>query len=125
MFQAAADRPQSRYGPAVRMLLVLLAGAAIGLVAWLVIGGPSGDEPVTRAQIEQTVAKRPRGQVQVVLCNEEVIPSRRPAKDPPHTWTCDTYIGPSKADAQNGPSYQVLVSNDRKHIQSVRRVPTH
>jgi hypothetical protein len=108
------------------MLLVLIGGAVIGVVTVLVVGSLFGKEPVTRAQIEQTVAKRPQhGKVQVVLCNEEVIPSRNPKPDPPHTWTCDTYLGPNKADAQNGPSYEVVVSHDRDKIESVRQVPTH
>jgi hypothetical protein len=107
----------------VRVLLVLIAGAAIGFATWLAFGTPFAKGPVTKAQIEHAVARRPRGQVQVVLCNEEVVPSRTPRPNPPDTWTCDTYLGPSPADAQNGPSYQVIVSDDR--IQSIRRVPTH
>jgi hypothetical protein len=108
------------------MLLVLLACAVIGLVTALLVTSVFGKDPVTKAQIEQTVAKRPKqGKVQVVLCNEEVIPSQNPQPDPPHTWTCDTYLGPNKADAQNGPSYEVVVSHDRDHIQSIRQVPTH
>lgn len=105
------------------MLLVLLAGAAIGLLAWLVIGSPFTRDPVTKAQIESEVAKKPRGNVQVVLCNEEVLPSQKPRSASAHTWTCDTYLGPSKADAQNGPSYQVIVDDER--IDSIRQVPTH
>ena len=108
------------------MLLVLIAAAVIGAVAVLVAGSPFGKDAVTKAQIEQTVAKRPqRGKVQVVLCNEEVIPSQNPKPNPPHTWTCDTYLGPNKADAQNGPSYEVVVSHDRDKIESIRQVPTH
>ena len=102
---------------------MLIAGAAIGLVAWLVLGGPLADHAVTKAEIERTVAKRPRGQVQLVLCNEVFVPSSTARADPPQTWTCDTYLGPSRADAQNGPSYEVIVSDDR--IESIRRVPTH
>jgi len=105
------------------MLLVLVAAAAIGVVTVLVFGTPFARQPLTRAQIERTVAKRPRGKVQLVLCNEEVVPARTPQANPPHTWTCDTYIGPTAADAQNGPSYDVTVSDDR--IRSIRRVPTH
>jgi hypothetical protein len=105
------------------MLLLLLTGAAIGFVAWLVLGTPFARRPVTKAQIEQAVAQRPGGHVQLVLCNEEVVPSRTPRPDPPQTWTCDTYLGPSAADAQNGPSYKVTVSDDR--IESILRVPTH
>jgi hypothetical protein len=106
------------------MLLVLVAGAVIGVVTVLVVGSFTKD-PVTKAQIERTVAKRPHGHVQVVLCNEEVVPSRTPQSNPPHTWTCDTYLGPTKADAQNGPSYEVVVNHDGDHIESIRRVPTH
>jgi hypothetical protein len=105
------------------MLLVLIAGAAIGFVTWLALGRPFAEHPVTKAQIEHAVAQRPRGQVQLVLCNEEVVPSQTPRPDPAQTWTCDTYLGPSAADAQNGPSYEVTVSHDR--IDSIRRVPTH
>ena len=61
--------------------------------------------------------------MQQVLCNEEVIPSRTPSPDPPKTWTCDTYLGRSAVDQQNGPSYLVTVRDDR--IDSIRRVPTH
>jgi hypothetical protein len=102
---------------------VLIAGAAIGFVTWLVIGTPFAKRPVTQAQIEHAVAQRPRGHVQLVLCNEEVIPSRTPRPNPPHTWTCDTYIGRSTSEAQNGPSYMVTVSDNR--IESIRQVPTH
>ena len=108
------------------MLLALIAGAVIGLVTVLVVGSPFAKDPLTKKEIEQTVAKRPQhGKVQVVLCNEEILPTQDPQPDPPHTWTCDTYLGPNKADAQNGPSYQVLVSHDRNHIRSIRQVPTH
>jgi len=105
------------------MLLVLIAGAAIGVVTWLVVGTPFAKSPVTKAQIEHAVAKRTRGNVQLTLCNQEVVPSQKPQPDAPDTWTCDTYIGPTAADAQNGPSYKVTVSDDR--IRSIRRVPTH
>jgi hypothetical protein len=105
------------------MVLVLIAGAALGLVTWLAVGTPFSRRPVTRAQIERAVARRPRGRVQLVLCNEHVVPSRTPERDPPRMWTCDTYLGPSAADAQNGPSYEVTVSDDR--IRSIRQVPTH
>jgi hypothetical protein len=107
----------------VRKLLVVISAAAIGLVTWLAAGRPFVRRPVTKAQIEHAVAQRPRGQVQVVLCNEEFVPSESPRRNPPHTWTCDTYVGPSKRDAQNGPSYEVLVSGGR--IRSIRQVPTH
>jgi hypothetical protein len=106
------------------MLLVLIAGAAIGLATFLVFGRLFADDPVTKADIEHEVAQRPRGgKVQLVLCNEQFVPSQNASADPPQTWTCDTYLGPSKSDAQNGPSYQVIVSDDR--IRSIRQVPTH
>ena len=105
------------------MLVVLLAGAAIGVVAVLVVGSPLARHPVTKAEIERTVAQRPRGKVQQVFCNEEIVQSETPRPKGDHTWTCDTYLGPSPADAQNGPSYQVIVSGDS--IRSIRRVPTH
>jgi hypothetical protein len=105
------------------MLIVMIAGAAIGVVVWLVIGRPLVRRPVTKAQIEHEVGKRPHGGVQLVLCNEEVVGTRTQRSDSVHTWTCDTYLGPSRADAQNGPSYAVTVSDDR--IRSIRQVPTH
>jgi hypothetical protein len=104
----------------VRTLVMLIAGAALGLGAWLAVGSPFAGGPVTKAEIERAVAKRPDGQVQLVLCDEQFVPSSAPAADRPQTWTCDTYLGPSKADAQNGPSYQVTVSDDR--IASIRQV---
>jgi hypothetical protein len=113
----------ARYGPAVRMLLALAAGAVLGVGAWLLIDSPFGNDPVTRADIERVVAKRPAGKVQVTLCNEEFVAGQATGKDAPHRWTCDTYIGPTKADAQNGPSYRVLVRDGE--IASVERVPTH
>jgi Na+/glutamate symporter len=105
------------------MLLVLIAGAAVGLATWLVVGTPFAKRPVTKAQIEHAVAKRTAGNVQLTLCNQEAVPSQSPKPDAPDTWTCDTYIGPTAADAQNGPSYKVTVGDDR--IRSIRRVPTH
>jgi hypothetical protein len=105
------------------MLLVLVAGAAIGFVTWLALGRPFTRDPVTKAQIEHAVAQRPTGHVQFVLCNEEVLPSPTQRRNAPQTWTCDTYLGQSKQNTQNGPSYLVLVSDD--HIRSIRRVPTH
>jgi hypothetical protein len=113
----------ARYGPAVRMLLALAAGAVLGVGAWLLIDSPFGNDPVTRADIERVVAKRPAGKVQVTLCNEEFVAGQATGKDAPHRWTCDTYIGPTKADTQNGPSYRVLVRDGE--ITSVERVPTH
>jgi Na+/glutamate symporter len=104
------------------MLLVLVAGAAIGLVTLLVVGSPFAKHPVTKVEIERAVARRPRGHVRLVLCNEEVVPSQRRQDSSARTWTCDTYIGRSIADQQNGPSYEVTVSDDR--IESIRRVPT-
>jgi hypothetical protein len=105
------------------MLLVLIAGAAVGLATWLVVGTPFAKRPVTKAQIEHAVAKRTAGNVQLTLCNQEAVPSQSPKPGAPDTWTCDTYIGPTAADAQNGPSYKVTVGDDR--IRSIRRVPTH
>jgi hypothetical protein len=105
------------------MLLVVVAGAALGAVAWLVLGPAFANDHVTKAQIERTVAKRTAGHVQVTLCNEEVVPTAAPKSKTAHTWTCDTYVGPTAADAQNGPSYEVIVDHDR--IQSIRRVPVH
>jgi hypothetical protein len=107
----------------VRLPIVLIAGAAIALIAWLLFGVVFDKSPVTKTDIEHAVANRTRGHVQLVLCNEEVIPSRTPSSDPPDTWTCDTYLGRSAADQQNGPSYLVTVRGDR--IDSIRRVPTH
>ena len=106
------------------MLLVLLAGAAIGLATLFVVGRPFAKDPVTRAQIEREVSKRPKqGKVQLTLCNEVVVPTASGKPPPGHTWTCDTYIGPTKADAQNGPSYAVQVEGG--DITSIRQVPTH
>jgi hypothetical protein len=107
----------------VRRLVTLIGGAAIVLAAFLVFGSPFAKGPVTKAEIERTVAKRPHGKVQTVFCNEVFVPSQTPQSNPPQTWTCDTYLGPSKADAQNGPSYKVTVSDNK--IQSIRQVPTH
>jgi hypothetical protein len=106
------------------MLLVLLAGAAIGAVALFVVGSPFAKDPLTRAQIEREVSKRPKhGKVQSTFCNEVVVPTASGKPPPGHTWTCDTYIGPTKADAQNGPSYAVKVEGG--DITSIRQVPTH
>src|SRR3954452_20913361 len=105
------------------MLLVLIACAAIGFVAWLVFGPSFAKHPVSKVEIEHAVAQRPRGHVQLVLCNEVAVPSETSRPKAAHTWTCDTYLGPSAADAQNGPSYAVTVSDNR--IASIRRVPTH
>jgi hypothetical protein len=107
----------------VRLVLVLIVGAAIGLATWLVVGTPFANGPVTKAQIEHTVAQRPRGHVASVFCNEEILPSKKPPPKGTHTWTCDTYLGRSVADQQTGPSYRVIVNNDS--IESIRRVPTH
>jgi hypothetical protein len=105
------------------MLVVLIAAAAIGVVASIVFGSPFSKGPVTKAQIERAVTKRTSGHVQQVFCNEQFVPSENPERKAPETWTCDTYVGPTVADAQNGPSYAVTVSDDR--IRSIRRVPTH
>jgi hypothetical protein len=105
------------------MLLVMIVGAAVGLVTWLVMGTPFAKSHVTKAGIEHAVEQRTSGQVQLVLCNEEVVPTEAPRPKSQHTWTCDTYLGPSRTDTQNGPSYKVIVSDDR--IASIRRVPAH
>ena len=100
----------------------MLVGAALGLGTWLVVGSPFGGGPVTKAAIERAVGRRPRGQVQLVLCNERFVASRAAEADPAQTWTCDTYLGPTRAEAQNGPSYEVIVRDER--IASIRRVAT-
>ena len=87
------------------------------------IGSPFAKQPVTKKQMERTVAKRTPGKVQVSLCNEQVVPSQTPQPKSVQTWTCDTYVGPTAAEAQNGPSYAVVVKDG--DIQSIRRVPTH
>ena len=38
----------------------MLVGAALGLGTWLVVGSPFGREPVTKAEIERAVGRRPR-----------------------------------------------------------------
>jgi hypothetical protein len=105
------------------MLLVLAGAAALGVVSLLVFGSPFAKKPVTKAEIEHVIAQRPRGTVQFVLCNEVFVPSQTPRPKSEHSWTCDTYLGKSKAHTQNGPSYAVIVDDDR--IESVRRVATH
>jgi hypothetical protein len=107
----------------VRILLVVLAVAALGLISLRVFGWPFAKDPVTKAEIERVVAQRPRGQVQFTLCNEVFVPSQTPRPKSQHTWTCDTYIGSSRAHTQNGPSYAVIVDDDR--VASIRRVATH
>ena len=67
------------------MLLVLLAGAAIGAVTLFVVGSPFAKDPVTRAQIEHRVSKLPTGKVQLTLCNEIVVPTAS-GKPPPGPW---------------------------------------
>jgi hypothetical protein len=109
------------YVLAVRMLLVLLCAAVLGAIVWFALGGRLTEEPVTKADIERAVGRRPRGNVQLVLCNEIFVPDSTPGSDPPQTWTCDTYLGPSAAQAQNGPSYLVTVRDDR--IESIRPAP--
>ena len=108
------------YVAPVRTLLMLLAGGAIGLlVAWVVLGSPfGGRDTVTKAQIEQAVAKRPRGRVRLVLCNAVAPPQAGSSVRPPQTWTCDTYLGRTIADQTNGPSYLVTVAGG--HIASIR-----
>ena len=121
---SAAARGDRGYVPGVRTVLVMVACVALGVTAGLVFGSPFAKDPVTKAQIERAVSERPRGgKVQVTLCNEQFVPSEQPRSKSAQTWTCDTYLGPSPAEAQNGPSYQVIV--DDGEIQSIRRVPTH
>ena len=104
------------------MLIALAIGLVLGVGAWLLLGNRR--DPVTRADIERVVAKRPKtGKVQVTLCNEEFVAGQATGEDAPHRWTCDTYIGPTKASAQNGPSYRVFTRDGK--ITSVRQVPTH
>jgi len=105
------------------MLIALAAGLVLGVGAWLLVASPFGHDPLTREDIERVVAKRPAGKVQAALCNEEFVAGQATGKDAPHRWTCDTYIGATKAHTQNGPSYRVLVRDDE--ITSVKRVPTH
>jgi len=105
------------------MLIVLIAGAALGFGAWRLVAGPNAGRPVTKAEIERAVAKRPRGHVRLVLCNQEVVSSQQSQSDPPQTWTCDTYLGSSIEDQQTGPSYQVQVRDGR--IRSIRREAVH
>ena len=105
----------------VRMVLVLIAAAAVGVGASLAFGGPFAKRSVTKTDIERAVAKKPRqGRVNLVLCNEEVVPSQTPQPTSQQTWTCDTYLGRSLADQRNGPSYEVIV--DDGSIKSIRRV---
>jgi hypothetical protein len=107
----------------VRVLIFVVAAAVVAVVASLAFGSPFGDKPVTKKQIEQRVTKRTQGNVQLTLCNQEVLPSATPPPKNVETWTCDTYIGPNKADAQNGPSYLVTVKDG--DIESIKRVPVH
>lgn len=104
------------------MLLVLVAAAVVGVVASVVVGSPFAKHSVTKADIEHAVAKKPRGaRVNLVLCNQEVVPSQAPKPKSQQTWTCDTYLGQSLATQRNGPSYEVVV--DDGSITSIRRVP--
>jgi Na+/glutamate symporter len=103
------------------MLVVVAAAAVIGVVTSLVIGSPFAKHSVTKADIERAVAKKPRGRVNLVLCNAEFIPTQTPQPKSRETWTCDTYLGRSLADQRNGPSYEVIV--DKGSISSIRRVP--
>ena len=107
----------------MRVVLVLIVGAAIAIALALVVGTPFANGPVTKAEIEHTVAQRPRGHVASVFCNEVILPAAKPPPKGTHTWTCDTYLGRSVADQQTGPSYRVIVNSDS--IESIRRVPTH
>jgi Na+/glutamate symporter len=103
------------------MLVVLVAAAVLGVVTSLVVGSPFAKHAVTKTDIERAVAKKPRGRVNLVLCNAEVLPSQAPQPKSRETWTCDTYLGKSLADQRNGPSYEVIV--DKGSISSIRRVP--
>jgi hypothetical protein len=106
------------------MLLVLIAAAAIGIVVSLVFGSPFGSDPVSKADIEHEVSKKPKkGHVALTLCNQELVPGAAPPPKNVQTWTCDTYIGPNQQDAQNGPSYAVTVKDG--DIESIRQVPVH
>lgn len=103
------------------MVLVLIAAAAVGVGVALAFGGPFAKHAVTKTDIERAVAKKPRqGRVNLVLCNEEVLPSQTPQPKSRQTWTCDTYLGRSLADQRNGPSYEVVV--DDGSIASIRQV---
>jgi len=99
---------------------VLAVAAALGAASFLVFGSPFAKKPVTREEIEHVVAQRPRGHVAFTLCNEVFVPSQTPRPKSEHTWTCDTYIGPSRTHTQNGPSYAVIVDDGK--IRSIRRV---
>jgi hypothetical protein len=103
------------------MLVVLVAAAVLGVATSLVVGSPFAKHPVTKTDIERAVAKKPRGRVNLVLCNAVVLPSQTPQPKSRETWTCDTYLGKSLADQRNGPSYEVVV--DKGSISSIRRVP--
>jgi hypothetical protein len=106
----------------VRILLVLVAAAVIGVGASLALGNPFAKDSVTKADIEHAVAKKVHGaRVNLTLCNEEVVPSQTPQPKGRHTWTCDTYLGQSLATQRNGPSYEVIV--DDGAITSIRRTP--
>jgi hypothetical protein len=106
----------------VRMPVVLIVAAAVGVAAVLLVGNPFAKDPPTKAEIERLIAKRPKeGHVRLVLCNQVFVPSRDPSEKPPVTWTCDTYLGRTLADQRNGPSYLVTVRDDR--IASIRQVP--
>jgi Na+/glutamate symporter len=106
----------------VRIVLVLVAAAAIGIVVSITVGNPFAKDPVTKADIEHAVSKKVHGaRVNLTLCNVEFVPSKTPQPKSRETWTCDTYLGRSLATQRNGPSYRVVV--DHGEIQSIRRVP--
>jgi Na+/glutamate symporter len=106
----------------VRIVLILVAAAVIGVVTSIAVGNPFAKHSVTKTDIEHAVAKRVHGaRVNLTLCNEEVVPSQTPQPKSRHTWTCDTYLGRSLATQRNGPSYRVVV--DHGDIKSIRRVP--
>jgi hypothetical protein len=106
----------------VRIVLVLVAAAVIGVVTSIAVGNPFAKDPVTKTDIEHAVAKKVHGaRVNLTLCNAEVVPTQTPQPKSRETWTCDTYLGRSLATQRNGPSYEVIV--DKGAITSIRRVP--
>ena len=105
----------------MRLVLVLVAAAVIGVVTSLAVGNPFAKHSVTKADIEHAVSKKVHGaRVNLTLCNQEVVPSQTPQPKSRQTWTCDTYLGQSLATQRNGPSYEVIV--DDGDIKSIRQV---
>jgi predicted secreted protein len=106
----------------VRILIVLVVAAVIGVGASLALGNPFAKDSVTKTDIEHAVAKKVHGaRVNLTLCNQVAVPSQTPQPKSRQTWTCDTYLGQSLATQRNGPSYDVVV--DDGDIKSIRRVP--